>query len=176
MPKTSPLRYKTMKITTLGQEQTRKCPFCAESIRPQAIKCRYCGEFLNNGLAKVAREIASSETADSDNQQPEQEQTPDSILYQGRPSLWALAPAVVKALIIAALAYGLTRFELEVWFNNIFNLVQRFTGCHLRPLPRPRRHRSYGSCRSCSLYKSPQAQNDELRSHRRPNRILPRHS
>jgi len=114
--------YKTMKITTLGQEQTRKCPFCAESIRPQAIKCRYCGEFLNNGLAKAARTIASSESADRDNQQPEQEQTPDSILYQGRPSLWALAPAVVKALILAALAYGLTQFELEVWFNNIFNL------------------------------------------------------
>lgn len=42
----------------------KKCPYCAEEIKPDAVKCRYCGEWLNQQTAPQT--VSSVKSKDSD--------------------------------------------------------------------------------------------------------------
>ena len=101
--------------------QTKPCPFCAETIQAAAVKCRFCGEFLNTEKAR-ALEADPDEDPELSEEEQEEEETDDEILFAGRPSLWGMAPAVVKGIVVLSIAWLLIRLPLEGYAANLLGL------------------------------------------------------
>lgn len=99
--------------------QTKQCLFCAETIQAQAVKCRFCGEFLNS---KKARNLEKKLESNSATSEDEGEETDDTILFAGKPSLLGMAPAVVKGMFFLAAAYLLIRLPLEIMADELLGL------------------------------------------------------
>lgn len=101
-----------MAITDL---RTRQCPFCAETIQARAIKCRFCGEFLNGERAKNLKAPTGSNS-----ESPGHKESDDNkVLFACRPSLWGLAPQIVKGLLLIAVAALLVKLPLEKLLDSL---------------------------------------------------------
>ena len=102
--------------------QTKECLFCAETIRARAIKCRFCGEFLNGNKARAFEKEQVSDTELSEDEEAEDEDTDDSVLFAARPSLWGITTALVKGMCLIILAGLLMKYPLENLANDWLNL------------------------------------------------------
>ncbi len=97
-----------MDSVTISPPQTKQCPFCAETIQAAAVKCRFCGEFLNTNKAKALQSGVIPDSQPADDNKPT-----GSVLFEGSPSLWAITATAARAAIIFVFAVFLMFFPLE---------------------------------------------------------------
>jgi membrane protein YdbS with pleckstrin-like domain/predicted nucleic acid-binding Zn ribbon protein len=112
-------RYEIVTVEPQAQTPTLKqCIFCAETIQADAIKCRFCNEFLNTEKARALQKGADN------SEEGEQEKEDGSVLFVGRPSLFGLIGPAIRAIIVLAAAIFLMRYPAE---NLLVSFLDRFT-------------------------------------------------
>jgi hypothetical protein len=93
--------------------ETKECPFCAETILANAIKCKHCGEFLDGTSIRDKQSAAS----------PKQVQARSSVADGARIGLGFFWVWVAIGIVIAAVVFLRENLDTGDPDSNRINLV-----------------------------------------------------